>query len=496
MSRSLIRLICVGFGFFAHPGAFQLQAQENPGFAPNVVDEGVGSDSFAEESAGDVFPEESDEDSLFDFGRGDALETGGGLGDRTGDEEGGDLRGLMEILSSSEEGGEEGDANPAEKIREEQERQINELRREARSNIEKGRVDAAIVTLNELISIKPYDPDYHWAISFCYRNKSLFDKALKKYSDVLDLGGDKALAALMKAEALIHQGERELCFESLREAALLGRNIINDMRTLKPLNQFENDTEFIKLALSLEQVQVDIKRIKDPFTNPFPFREGEGEEGEGVAEIRLSTPEEQELLLKEASKTLDRVKFYIKLEDEDKAMRAYLDLKGMLDQSDQLTIPKIVTEFSQIAAKMPDVEVEIEGIRLKYYYRQAQEKLRQVKEIFQDGEYDRVAHMHGEIVNFTEEMIQANEDYAEVANRILEVSEIWFERASVRQEFEAMRPSIQGIVISDDGRLAVLNDTVVKQGEFLDDIRVMDIESNRVTFRYKGEDIPVVFRRY
>ena len=488
MSRSLIRLICVCWVVLAYPGVLEVRAQEDPVVAPDdVVDESTTTDPFGDESTDESLPPA--DEGAFPPGGVDALfepEAEGIVGG---------LRGLMDILSSPEDGEEGETEDGTDEIREEQDRRISELRREARGNIERERVDAAILALNELISIKPYDPDYHWAISFCYRSKGLHDKALKKYDDVLDLGGDKALAAVMKAEALAQQGEREKCFEALREAALLGRNIINDVRTLTPLNEFETDTEFIKLALSLEQVQVDTERLKDPFTNPFPTREDDLENPD-IAEHRVSTPEEQEQLLEEAKKTLERVKFYIKLEDEDKAMRAYLDLKGMLEQSDDLTIPKIVTEFGQIAAKMPDVEVEIEGIRLKYYYRQAQEKLRQVKEIFQDGEYGRVAEMHGAIVNLTDEMISTNEDYREVATRILEVSNIWFERAAVRQEFESMRPSIQGIIISDDGRLVVLNDTVVKQGEFLDDVRVMGIESNRVTFRYKGEDIPVVFRRY
>jgi hypothetical protein len=44
--------------------------------------------------------------------------------------------------------------------------------------------------------------------------------------------------------------------------------------------------------------------------------------------------------------------------------------------------------------------------------------------------------------------------------------------------------------------LALLNDRIIKQGESVDDFRVVKVESNRVTFRYKGEEIPLVFRRY
>lgn len=44
--------------------------------------------------------------------------------------------------------------------------------------------------------------------------------------------------------------------------------------------------------------------------------------------------------------------------------------------------------------------------------------------------------------------------------------------------------------------MTILGTRVVKQGEILNDLRVVRIESNRVTFRYKGEEIPLVFRRY
>ncbi|MCH2374676.1 MAG: hypothetical protein MK538_10840, partial [Planctomycetes bacterium] len=234
-----------------------------------------------------------------------------------------------------------------------------------------------------------------------------------------------------------------------------------------------------------------------PFTNPFPtVNPNEDQIVDALEEPLYLEPEQQEGLLEKAKHTFERVKFFIKIEDESKAMTAYLQLDKLIQQKALLTIPKIVSEFNTLIAKMPAVETEIEGIRLKYYYRQAQDKLRQMKEIFVDGEYDRVRKIHHEVIRLTEDMKSTNKSYAAVADRIVQASNLWSDRANIRKDFEGLRPQIQGIIISDEGKMAVLNDRVVKEGEFFDDLRVVKIESNKVAFRYKGEEIPIVFRRY
>jgi hypothetical protein len=238
-------------------------------------------------------------------------------------------------------------------------------------------------------------------------------------------------------------------------------------------------------------------KLHDPFTNPFPRPDaqapGRGEEAAGIVTL---TPEEQEKLLHDAKKTYERVLFYIKLEDEGKAMKAYAQLREFTQRKDLLTIPKIVNEFRVLLGRLEEVEVQIEGIRLKYYYNQAQTKLALVKEAFSDGEYARVESIHAEILGLTKEMEQTNVRYKPVADQILAVSSRWLERAQIRMEFQNRKPNIQGIIISEASKMAVLNDRVIKQGEAVEDFRVVKVESNKVTFRYKGEEIPLVFRRY
>ena len=381
---------------------------------------------------------------------------------------------------------------------EEAQKKVNEHLRLAHQNIDKARTAEAMKHVNELIALKPYESEYHLALGLCYRREGKYAEAQKKYQDVLDLGGPKALVALLKAEAAAAEGKADKVFELLKESAVGGRNIINDVRLLPLLSGFQNDSEFVKLALQLEHVTVTSTRTLDPFTNPFPRNDPKGaKSGAEVAETPTAlTPEEQEKLLQEARKTLERVQFYIKLDDEAKAMKAYTSLKDMIRKKEMITIPRIVNDFRSLASRLEGLEVEIQSIRLKYYYNLAQSKLKQMKDLFTDGEYQKVEAIHSEVTKLTQEMESTNPNYKPVAEQIVSASNKWVVRAQVRQDFESRKPNIQGIVISDNTKMALLNDRLIKQGDLLDDFRVVKVESNRVTFRYKGEEIPLVFRRY
>lgn len=376
-------------------------------------------------------------------------------------------------------------------------RRVNELVRLATTNTEKGRVEESIRNVNELIALKPYEASYHFALGLCYRAQGRHKDALKKYQDVLDLGGPKGLIAVLKAEAHAYGKERERVILNLREAATGGRNILTDMALLPVLGGYRQDTEFVKLALQLEKFGVSNNKGFDPFTNPFPKFDAQNQGlGSASGGISALSPEEQEKLLLEARKTYESVKIHIKLEDEAKAMKAYTTLRELVKKKDFITIPKIANDFRTLIAQLESLEVEIEGIRLKYYYNQAQAKLKQAKDLFADGEYKRVEAIHAEVVRLTQEMQNVNQNYRPVAEQILAASSRWQARAQIRNEFETRKPTIQGIVMASDGKMALLNNKLVRQGDALDDFRVVRVESNKVTFRYKGEDISLLFRRY
>jgi tetratricopeptide (TPR) repeat protein len=389
---------------------------------------------------------------------------------------------------------------PADKqMADENQGRVDEHKRLALSDFEKNRITGAIRNINELITLRPYEANFHFALGLCYRREGQYKEAMKKYQDVLDLGGPKAVISLLKAEVYATEGKKDKVFEMLKEAAMAGRNIINDVQNLPLLAKFQSDTEFIKLALQLERFELQRGRRLDPFTNLFPKAQPltlrDPSKASGEIERPLD-PREQDEILRSAKKLFERIQFYIKLQDEEKAMSSYLQLKEHVAKQKLLTVPKIVNEFRMLVQRIPDLEVEISGIRLKYYYNQAQGMLQTMKEVFDDGDYVRVETLHAQLEGLGREMVSANEKYRQVADQILERSRRWVERARVRLAFESQKPEIQGIIIAGDEKMAILNHRIVKQGENLADLRVVKVESNRITFKYRGEEIPMVFRRY
>ena len=101
-----------------------------------------------------------------------------------------------------------------------------------------------------------------------------------------------------------------------------------------------------------------------------------------------------------------------------------------------------------------------------------------------------------EVDKLTKEMEKSNVRFKPVAERILAAAKVWQNRSHVRKEFQNSKPEIQGVVISEDAKLAIIDNRVLRQGERFGDFFLQKVENNRVTFRYKGEEIPLIFRRY
>jgi tetratricopeptide (TPR) repeat protein len=378
-------------------------------------------------------------------------------------------------------------------------RKTKELERFAERNFSRQRYAEAKKNLNDLITMKPYEPGYHLALGVVFRKEGRYEDAMKKYQDVLDLGGPKAIVHLLIGEALVEKGDKAKVFEHLKEAAVAGRNIIHDVSRLSLLQEFKDDTEFIKLALSLERYELQSKKSQDPMTNP--------PEGIGAADPRVGgktgidegiplTAEEQQRLLNDARKAYDRVLWYIKLEDEQKAMENYLILRAFIDRKDSLTVPKITNDFRELVRRMESLEEQIANIRLRFYYNQALGQLKKMKEHFQENEYQQVKLVFEEIKKLAVEMERTNPRFKPVASRVLEAGQAWITRTEIREEFDQKKPSIQGIIISPSEKKAIINNRIFNQGEEFDSFLVQRVENNRVTFRYKGEEIPLVFRRY
>lgn len=382
-------------------------------------------------------------------------------------------------------------------------RKINQLEQIAIRNYARGRLSEAKKNLNDLITLRPYESSYHFALALCFRKEGRFADASKKYKDVSDLGGPKPLVAILMAESVSMTGDQTRTFAELKIAAVGGRNIIHDVQVLTQLEKFKTDTEFIKLALALEQYT--ITSTNDPMTNPFPRRGPFGGVGTEIGDIidpetggegGPKTPDEQKELYLDARKAYDKVLWYIKLEDDKRAMQNYNSLREFFTQVDSITIPRIRNDFQQLQSRMDQLEASIESIRLKYYYDTALGHLQTMKQAFYDTEYGQVKRIFGRVKKLAQDMEETNDQYKPVADQILRAGNVWIERTRVRQEFENSKPNIQGVIISPDTKQALINGRIINQGEHFGEFKVQKVENNRITFRYKGEEIPLVFRRY
>ena len=119
-----------------------------------------------------------------------------------------------------------------------------------------------------------------------------------------------------------------------------------------------------------------------------------------------------------------------------------------------------------------------------------------MKQAFHDTEYGQVKRIFGRVKKLAQDMEETNDQYKPVADQILRAGNVWIERTRVRQEFESSKPNIQGVIISPDTKQALINGRIFNQGEHFGEFKVQKVENNRITFRYKGEEIPLVFRRY
>ena len=61
-------------------------------------------------------------------------------------------------------------------------------------------------------------------------------------------------------------------------------------------------------------------------------------------------------MLQAAKRAYARVQFYIKLEDEAKAMKAYNELRDLFDKKDFITVPKIANDFRFLMNRMGELK--------------------------------------------------------------------------------------------------------------------------------------------
>lgn len=378
----------------------------------------------------------------------------------------------------------------------ETERKIKELERQALRNIEQGRVRLAIDNLKELVTLDPYEGDYHISLGVLFAGVKNYDEARRKFQDFTDLGGNLAVAHLLIAETYIVGGDRERAFQNLRKAAENGLNLMKAARESAVLATYREDTEFIKLSLQLEQYQLDLGNKSDPMTGRIRTTDPEQTDDPEAGVVNRWSKEKQQEVLTAANRCLIRIEIFLSREDEQRAMDAYKELQGYLAHEDKISIPAFSVEFRKIIDQKEQIELRIKEIRLKYYYSQAQEIVEDMQRSFRNQDYPQIDTQFVEIKKIAEQMVNVDSEARSVAEVVMRVGQQWKTRAEVRREFAGKVLRVQGIVYHRGDPIAILNDKILTVGQRFEDMFVIGIERNQILFNFKGEEIPLVFRRY
>ncbi|MEM7263414.1 MAG: hypothetical protein AAF488_15600, partial [Planctomycetota bacterium] len=143
-----------------------------------------------------------------------------------------------------------------------------------------------------------------------------------------------------------------------------------------------------------------------------------------------------------------------------------------------------------------EIERGIEEIRLKYFYGKARGVIAKMENHFKSEEYPSVERLYSELESVSRNILDINSEFKQVSERVLLVGKRWVERAQIRREFNAKPLSVQGIILHQGPAVAIVNDKVIEEGKYFQDMRVVKIEPNQILFDYRGERVPLIFRRY
>ncbi len=393
------------------------------------------------------------------------------------------------------------------------ERKIKQLRRRTIEDFKKGgsRLTEARRSLLDLISLRPYVPEYHLALALVLRREGRLEESFRKLNDVLDLNGPKQIVYLLTAEYSMQRGNKQKALAALGRAAQSGMNIMEAVAHLPVLSHLRTDTDFVKLTLSLERFTLRSlefpQNFRDPFLPSALWQQPETEEEDKIASAitrtgKELTKEDQATLLVHAKAALTAIERYLNTPsfEEGKAMEKYKELQEIMNQRSRISVPRISREFDAIARKLDEIETRLQDLKLRYFWEQAMDMISRMKAHFDATEYGKVQEVHIEVQKIVQAMTKASEAFEPAAQRITDVANHWGRRAQIRSAFAKKDLRILGIVTSmEDGNEAnfvILDNKLLTEGDDFEDFTVEKIERNRVTFRYQGERVGLVFRRY
>jgi len=376
---------------------------------------------------------------------------------------------------------------------------IAELRRYSSDDIHRKNWNRALNEIRELVTLRPYNPDYHLTLGLIHRRLEgvnpggiHLEEAIRKYEEYTDFGGEDAIAALLMAEAYAHVGDRDDAFQHLERAASYGMNIARAVQQFPALKEFTNDTRFVRASLRLERYNLSNIVRRDPFTGPW---NGHGP-GPMVTPVGPFTPLQQSELLAEAREAMDRVEYAIRNNDQDAAMEAYGVIETIGESIARFDQPEFSTELRSIMDRLDDFEEGIDKIRVAYLYDQAISKLEAMKVAFSEQDFDLVHRLHGEVLSIGQDIGQAGESYKAASVLVIQAADQFLQRSEVVREFLAKQISVEGVVLAPEGSHAIIDGILIPEGGQIHDALLEEVLRDKVIFLYHGELIAHKFGRF
>ena len=370
-------------------------------------------------------------------------------------------------------------------------RRVQELRRHVKEDLARQNWERARRNLSELVSLRKYDSDFQVTLGLVYRQLGNLPEARRKYRDFVEANGNPALASLLLAESFAQDGQKEKAFQHLEKAAEAGMNVMRAARQFPALRPYTADTQFIRLALRLENYELSQnRRSRDPFTPSS---------GEGLIEdptITRWTREAQMLVLSDARDELKRIEFALRSQNEEAAMHSYRELQDRAPYIEHFTEPDLAAEFRAILDRLQEIDELIKGLKLTYLYDQAVAEIESMERAFRNRDFPLVDKMRAEVETLARDMESTDSTFVEVSDQVRLVADNWVDRARTWRDFGSRELEIHGIVISDDDSFAIIDSRIYRVGDIYDDMKVLQIEPNQVWFLFRAEKIPLVFRRY
>ena len=258
---------------------------------------------------------------------------------------------------------------------------------------------------------------------------------------------------------------------------------------------FDLEKERAKAAGSFLRAKNGRER-RDPFESPLKAL------GAPTATTQGLPQDEQARLVNEAELALGLYQAAVRRGEAASANVHLSRLMEILGQADKFTVPELRQRLDAVHTAL--------GRQAAF----ADRKFTDVKEAFDQGDYERVATLYAELAKFMDALPKEQQD--ELAARLSEVQRI-AQRAAARLAFGKLSLTITGVVTSEAASYATVNGLVLGVGDLVrketarggrvspltmsepldPPVKVAEIRLSEVVFEFQGERLSrEVGRRY